>query len=138
MTEAEEEIEVVRTTKKVTEPKIKTEHPQERYEAKKMIFRTYQVIWYVLGIVETILVFRIFLKALGADPASGFVSFVYVLSDPLVLPFAGMFRSISEGESVFEMSTFIGMFVYVLIAYGLVELFQFLKPTTPEEVEENV
>ena len=78
------------------------------------------------------------MKALGADPASGFVSFVYVLSDPLVLPFAGMFRSISEGESVFEMSTFIGMFVYVLIAYGLVELFQFLKPTTPEEVEENV
>jgi len=122
----------------VSPPTIQLEHPQERYETKKVIFRTYQVIWFILGIIETLLVFRIFLRALGADQTSGFVRFIFVLSDPLALPFSGMFRSVSEGQSVFEMSTFIGMFVYLLIAYGLVEIFQLLKPTTPDEVDENV
>jgi len=138
VTQTSEPAQVVKTTRKISPPAIKLEHPQDRYETKKVIFRTYQIIWYILGVFETLLVLRVFLKALGANPASGFVNFIYMLSAPLAIPFSGMFRHITEGSSVFEVSTFVGMFVYLLIAYGLVELFQFLKPTTPDEVEENV
>jgi hypothetical protein len=128
---------VVKTTR-VVRPDVVDEPPQEKYDQKKVIFRFYQFVWYVLGAIETLLVFRIILKAFGANPASLFVDIVYVLSDLFVLPFRGMFRTVSEGESIFELSTFVGGFVYLVIAYGLVELVQFIKPTTPEEVEENV
>lgn len=129
---------VVRTTKKVVPPPIKTEPPQERYETKKTIFRTYQIIMYITGVIETFLAFRIILKALGANPSSGFVQFMYAVSDPFALPFSGMFRSITEGESVFELSSFIACIFYLILAYGLIQLFQLIKPTSPEEVEENV
>lgn len=129
---------VVKTTKTVVPPSIKTEPPQERYETKKAIFRTYQIIWYILGIVETLLFFRIILKAFGADPLSGFTYFVYAVSGPFAAPFSGMFSNISQGQNVFELGTFIGCIVYLVVAYGLVELFQLIKPTTPREVEENV
>lgn len=129
---------IVKTTKKVIPPPVETEHPQKRYESKKAIFRTYQIIWYIVGVIETLLFFRIILKAFGADPLSGFVYFIYLVSEPFAAPFSGMFRNISEGVNVFELGTFIGSFVYLVVAWGIVELLQLVKPTTPREVEENV
>src|SRR5687767_14812861 len=108
------------------------ENPEVRYEQKKVIFRFYQIIWYILGIVETLLAFRIFFKAFGANPASPFTQFIYGASQPFVYPFQGMFRSITEEAFVFELSTFVGMIIYFVLAYGLVELFQLVKPTSPE------
>lgn len=131
-------VEVVKTTKTVTPPPVKTEHPQQVYETKKTIFRTYQVIWYVLGFIEVLLLFRIILKALGANPLSGFASLVYLISDPFALPFYGIFRISVVNEAVFEWSTILAGVVYLIIAYGLVQFMQFLKPTTPQEVETSV
>lgn len=130
-------VNVTRTTKTVTVP-LDNETPKEKYEAKATIFRIYQAIWYVLGVVETVIAARIFLKASGANPLSGFVNFVYSLSEPLIFPFKSMFRTVVEGEFIFELSSFVAGLVYLILAIGLVELFQLLKPTTPQEVEENV
>ena len=129
---------VVKTTKRVVPPPIKTEPPQERYESKKAIFRAYQIIYYILGVVEVLLFFRIVLKAFGADPLSGFAYLIYTVSGPFAAPFAGMFNNIEQGQNVFELGTFIGCFVYLVVAIGLVYLFQMVKPTSPKEVEENV
>ncbi len=138
ITQKVEPASVVKTTKTVAPPPIKLEHPQERYETKKLIFRTYQGIWYLTGVIEALLVFRIFLKALGANPSSGFTFLVYLLSDPFALPFSNMFTPIVQGNSVFELGTFVGCFVYLILAYAVIYLFQLIKPTTPQEVEENV
>lgn len=129
---------VIHTTKRVLSPQVPGEHPQKVFEKKKTIFRFYQVIWYVLGIIEVLLGFRMLLKALGANPFSAFVTIIYALSDPLALPFQGIFRATVTGGSVFEWSTIFAAAVYALIAYGLVELFQLVKPVTPEEVEQEV
>lgn len=115
-----------------------TEAPQTAYNKKKAIFRMYQVIWYVLGVVEVLLGFRFVLKALGANPASGFTDLIYSLSNPLVQPFRGIFPTAVAEGSVFEWSTIVAAIVYLLVAYGLVKLFQLVKPTTPQEVEEKV
>ncbi|MCR4324750.1 MAG: YggT family protein [Candidatus Curtissbacteria bacterium] len=127
----------VKTTTTTTPP-VTAEHPQSVYQKKKAIFRTYQIIWYVFGVVEVLLALRFTLKALGANPASGFADLVYTLSDPLTSPFRTLFRvTVTEG-SVFEWTTIVAMLVYALIAYGLVELMQLVKPTTPQEVEQKV
>lgn len=128
---------VVKTTKKATPP-VTGERPQRVYEKKKVIFRSYQIIWYILGFVEVLLGFRIALKALGANPFSGFVSLVYAISDPLALPFAGIFRSSVSSGAVLEWSTIIAAIVYLIVAFGLTNLLQFIKPTTPQEVEQTV
>jgi uncharacterized protein YggT (Ycf19 family) len=114
------------------------ENPEVHYEKKKAIFRFYQVVWYLLGLVEALLSFRIIFKAFGANPLSPFSQFIYGASEPFVIPFRGLFRTITEEGFVFELSTFIAMIVYFVFAYGLVELIQLIKPTTPEEVEQNV
>src|SRR4051812_18850090 len=121
---------VTTTTKKVVKPQVMREHPQKVYDTKKTIFRTYQIIWYVLGVLEVILAFRFILKILAANPLSGFASLVYSLSGPFVLPFVGVLR-ISTAPSVgtvFEWPTLLAMAVYWLVAFGLVQLFQFIKP----------
>ncbi len=129
---------VVSTTSRVTPEHVVGEHPLDTYKQKKVIFRTYQVIWYVLGVVEVLLIFRVVLKILGASTSSGFTNLIYVLTEPFAYPFAGILQvSYSQGH-IFEWTTFIAMIVYVVIAYGIVYLFQLLKPTNPQEVHENV
>lgn len=128
---------VVKTTKKITPP-VTGEHPQRVYEKKKVVFRSYQIIWYVLGFIEVLLGFRIALKALGANPFSGFVNLVYAISDPLALPFAGILKSSVGSGAVLEWSTIIAALVYLIVAFGLANLLQFIKPVTPEEVEQTV
>lgn len=131
-------VEVTQTTETVTPPPVRVEHPQTVYEKKKAIFRTYQVIWYILGVIEILLAFRVVLKMLGADINSSFVSLLYMVTNPLALPFSGVFGiSYSQG-AVLEWSTFVAMAVYALIAYGLIQLMQLIKPTTPQEVEQKV
>lgn len=129
---------VVKTTKQVT-PSVQTEHPQKVFEKKKAIFRTHQIIWYILGVVELLLAFRMTLKALGANPFSAFTSLIYTVSDPLALPFSGILgvTATSQGN-FFEWSTIIAAVVYALIAFGLVELMQLIKPVSKEEVEQTV
>lgn len=130
--------EVIKTTTKVVTPPVATEHPQKVFEKKKAIFRMYQVIWYILAIIEVLLGFRMTLRALGADPTSGFASLIYALSNPLSLPFSGILPITLSGRSVFEWSTLIAAVVYFLIAYGIIHLLQFVKPVTPIEVAEKV
>ncbi len=129
---------VVKTTKLMTPP-IETEHPQKAFQKKKFIFRTYQIIWYILGIIEFLLAFRMTLKALGANPFSGFTSLIYSLSNPLVLPFSGILGVTTTPQgNFFEWSTVIAAIVYALAAYGLVELMQLIKPVSKDEVEQTV
>lgn len=128
---------VVRKTQTVN-PQVDEGSPQKGYEAKKTIFRVYQIIWYILGIIEIILAFRVLLKLMNASIQSGFTSFIYSISNPFALPFAGIFGITEISEMVFEWSTLIAMAVYAIVAYGLVALFQLVKPTSKEEVEQTV
>jgi uncharacterized protein YggT (Ycf19 family) len=128
---------VVQTTRIVT-PSVNPESPREAYKTKKAIFRTYQVIWYILGVIEVLLAFRVVLKLLGANAFSGFTNFIYTVSNPFVAPFAGILRVTATSGVVLEWSTLIAMVVYAVAAYGIVALLQLVKPTTPQEVEQTV
>lgn len=132
--------EVVTTKKIIKDPAIKTEPPQKVFEKKKSIFRTYQVVWYILGVIEIILAFRFLLKALAADPTGGFGFFIYIMSEPFAGPFIRVIgvTEIPTSGPYLEWSTIIAMLVYFVVAYGITELMQFIKPVTPKEVEQHV
>ncbi len=84
--------------------------------------RITNITYYVLGVLEVILLLRLFLRLLGANEDSSFVAFLYNLSHIFVVPFNGIFNDQALGRSVFETSTLIAMIVYALLAWGIVTL----------------
>lgn len=136
MEETQRVTEVRRETNAV--PVTPGEHPQKTYAKKKVIFRAYQVIWYILGLIEVLLAFRFILKALAANPTSGFTNMIYTLSTPFSLPFRGIFPQVVTQGSIIEWSTLVACVVYLIAAVGIIKMFQLVKPTNPNEVEREV
>ncbi|HYK08645.1 MAG TPA: YggT family protein [Candidatus Eisenbacteria bacterium] len=126
---------VIRKTTTSTEPQAKGGAPQKVYETKKTIFRFNQIIWYILGLIEVLLIFRVVLKALGANQFVGFTSLVYSLTNPLAAPFAGILGVSTTGNSLIEWSTVIAAVVYICVAWGLVYLLDLIYPISPKDVE---
>ncbi len=86
-------------------------------------FRLAQFVYVVFGIGITLIIIRVILKALAANPGAGFTSFLYGVTNPLVAPFQGIFATPQAGTgSVFELSSIIAIIVYALIAWALVRL----------------
>lgn len=84
------------------------------------------VVWFILGLIEVLLAIRFLLKLLGANVASGFVDFIYSITNILTAPFDNIFnvsRSVAgQTQSVFEPSIIVAALVYAAIAYGIVKL----------------
>ena len=88
--------------------------------------RTIQIIWWVVGLVDTLIAIRFLLKVFGANPAP-FVRFMYDLTWPLVAPFHGIFNSDQVGRSVFEPESLVAIVIYLLIGWGVVSLIRILS-----------
>lgn len=90
-------------------------------------------VWYVVGFFEILLVFRFVLKLLGANPASGFVDFIYTVSGVLTAPFDNIFgvtnSTTDTVQSVFEPSILVAMAVYALVGWGIVKLMNLNRTT---------
>ena len=77
----------------------------------------------VFSIIEILIAVRIVLRLFGANPAAGFVQWIYATTDPLLAPFLGMFPSPAlQGGFVIEFSAVFGLIVYAFIGYLLTEI----------------
>ena len=100
----------------------------------KPLYRGTQIVWYLLGLVEVLLAFRFVFKLLGANPAAGFTSFIYGVTYLFAAPFLSVFGATKViAGSVFEWTTLLAMFVYWVIALGIIKLLLMGKTvSTPE------
>ena len=89
----------------------------------KPLYRGTQIVWYILGVLQTLLAIRFILKLLGASPDAGFSSFIYDISYIFVAPFVNVFQVTEVDGSIFEWTTILAMIIYYLIAWGIVRLF---------------
>lgn len=107
----------------------------------KPLFKGTQIVWYVLSVLEVILLFRFLLKLTEANAGAGFTSFIYGLSQPFIAPFAAVFQRTNIQGSVFEWTTLLAMIVYWVVAVGIIRLFLMSKTvSTPEaaaKLDEN-
>ncbi len=99
----------------------------------KPIYRGTQVVWYILGLIEVLLAFRFGLRLLAANPEAGFSRFIYTISYPFAAPFLKVFNASKVDSGVFEWTTLLAMFVYFLIAWGIVKLFFMSKTVSTTE-----
>lgn len=104
----------------------------------KPLFKGTQIIWYILTIVEVILLLRFALKLLGANPNAEFTNFVYSLSLTFVAPFQAVFQNSAMQGNVFEWTTLLAMLVYYIIALILVQLLVMGKPVSEGEAESKL
>jgi hypothetical protein len=118
---------VVRESTQVSSPEM---------DEKVTIWSLNRMIYYIAGVIETLLVFRFTLKILGANPVSPFVSFIYTVSGIFIAPFRGIFRTaVNEGietVSVLEPSTIFAFLVYLVLAAGIVALVNILTATSSD------
>jgi uncharacterized protein YggT (Ycf19 family) len=87
-------------------------------EAKGM--KANSIIWYIVGIINTLLIIRILLFLLGAH-RTGF-AFIYNLTHPLVAPFMGIFSSPTTGTSFFDTAGLLAVIVVSLIGWAIASL----------------
>ncbi|KUG23531.1 hypothetical protein ASZ90_006677 [hydrocarbon metagenome] len=99
----------------------------------KPLYRGTQVVWYILGLIEVILAFRFGLKLLAANPSAGFSSFIYIVSYPFAGPFLNVFHASKVESGIFEWTTLLAMFVFFLIAWGIIRLFFMSKTVSTTE-----
>lgn len=91
--------------------------------------------WLVL---MTGLTFRLVFALTGANPANGFVDFIYDVTGPFVAPFENIANEQVDGNSVFEPETVIAMAVYSTAALLLIGLLQiFRSAPAPERTVVN-
>lgn len=90
-----------------------------------------RLIYYIFGIVEILLVFRIIFKLAGASLESSFVGLIYGITGIFVMPFERIFsRSFAQGletTSVLEPSAMVALIVYVVLSWGTAKLIRILS-----------
>jgi uncharacterized membrane protein YuzA (DUF378 family) len=118
-------------TDQVDEQVIISEEPQEIKETvvqEQVVARTSsgamlsRLTWLIMGFVQAVIAIRIILKLIAANSANAFVNLIYTLSELFVWPFASIVQNPAFNDAVLEVTSMIAMIVYLLVAYGLVEL----------------
>lgn len=99
----------------------------------KPLYRGTQIVWYILGVLEVLLAFRFVLKLLAANPGAGFTKFIYGITYVFAAPFLSVFRISQIEGSVFEWTSLLAMFVYFIVAWGIVKMFLMGKTVSTGE-----
>lgn len=105
---------------------------------EKQIFRITRAIWFIISILEILLVLRFVLKLLQANAGASFTQMIYKLTSIFVEPFRFVFPTPVVEGSAFEWSTLLAIFIYWLIGMGIVKLISMGRPITHEEAKEKL
>lgn len=95
-----------------------------------------QIVWFIIGVLVFLLVIRMVLSLLGANPANAFADLIYSLSNPFVAPFRGLLQvgTVELGIARFELETLVAIIIYTLIGWGIVKLINLGRKDTARVV----
>ncbi|MEA2640083.1 MAG: hypothetical protein QOF51_1477 [Chloroflexota bacterium] len=110
--------------------------PQATQAAR--VFRLTEAIYLLFGFIEALIAIRFVLRALGANPQSGFAAAIYAVTGPLVAPFSGIFGVPQFNGSVLEPHSVVAIIVYALLAWLIARLAWLMMADTRSEVSSHV
>jgi hypothetical protein len=96
-------------------------------------FKMVHIVYFIAGIIEVLLAFRLVFHLFAANPSSGIVMFIDGVTAPFMSPFTAIFPSSSFGAGVFEWPVLLAIAVYAVLAFGIVELINVFVARTPRE-----
>ena len=110
---------VVRPADEVVEPVAAGAVPVSHVgpsSAALAVAKANQILWFICGVLELLLAVRVGLRMMGANPAAGFVRFIYGVTQPLAAPFLGMVPNAAGSRgATLEVPTLVAMAVYFVV-----------------------
>jgi hypothetical protein len=91
-----------------------------------------QVVWYIVGIINVLLVMRLLFLLLGAKN-TGFASFIYSVTNPFVNAFKGIFAAPSFEGSYFDTAALLAIVVISLLGWGVAALIDVMQRPAPTQ-----
>jgi hypothetical protein len=110
-------------------------HTETRAPVEVIVAR---VVSYAFGVIEVFIAIRFALLLFGANPAAGFVAFIYGVSSVFMAPFNAVFQTSTAAGATFEWSALVALGVYALVAWGIVALIGAVSPRRSSETVERV
>lgn len=98
---------------------VRTSQNEPEREQRIFTFKATQLIWLLFGILEALIVIRMGLMLIGANPDSPIVALIYGFTGLFLFPFTGLIASPSAGNMVLELSSLFAILIYALIAWAL-------------------
>jgi uncharacterized protein YggT (Ycf19 family) len=96
-----------------------------------LVSRVSHLIWFIVAIVNALLIFRFSLKMIGANPVNQFVNFLYSVTNPMVYPFQNIVANPSVNETAnIEVSVLFAILVYSFAAWALISAIRILFSDT--------
>lgn len=84
-----------------------------------------RLVYYLFALAEILIALRVLLKLIAASQESGFTRFIYAVTGPLTAPFRNIVASpTARNGSTLELSSLLGIVVYLLACWLLVRLVQ--------------
>jgi hypothetical protein len=99
------------TSRRVSERIVETEGPGPLTVAQRVVI-------FAFGILQALLILRIILLLLVANPGNDIVSFILGVTDPFVEPFIGMFqlnRVTADQGSVLDVAAIVALIGWTLV-----------------------
>ncbi len=103
--------------------------------SSRPLYRGTQVVWYILEVLEFLLLIRFVLKFLGANAGATFTQIIYGVTYPFVEPFLYVFKTARVAGSTIEWTTLLAMLIYYVIALGIIKIILMSKPVSSAEAE---
>jgi len=82
-------------------------------------WRAVQLVYLIFGVIDGLLVIRLILKLLGANPTAGFSNWVYNVTAFFLTPFKNILPTFGTAQSQLEMSVLLAILVFALLGWAL-------------------
>lgn len=105
----------------VSQTATATQAPTDNEKKDAQSDRSNAWVWYVVGIIDLLLLLRILFHLFGAR-AVGFTNFLYGFSGFFVAPFRGIFPSPKVEGSYFDTAALTAIVVYALLGWVIARL----------------
>ena len=119
---------------------VRTTRHEQGQEQRAVSFKATQLIWLLLGILETLIALRVVFKLIGVNASNSFATFLYGITHFFVAPFASLTGTPAVGSMVLEISSILAMIVYLLIAWALERIVYvfFYRPRGPVSIRQTI
>ena len=132
--EKREHVEVIRGDGIERRQRVVETSPSGR---RVFVARFTQFLWLIVSVIVVLLGIRFAFVLINANAATGFVNFIYGVTDPLVMPFKNIVNTPG-----FDMGAIIAIFVYMIVGWLIITLFRLvfadtnrLRQTTQVDIE---
>jgi len=85
-------------------------------------WRAVQLTYLVFGVIDGLLLIRLLLKLLGANPGAAFANWVYNVTAIFLGPFKSILPTVGDAQSQLEMSVLLAILVYALLGWAIARL----------------